>query len=214
AAQNGASPVELADMLYTAATDHLYMDGGHSFDFINKALEALDIMGWQNADVILPSLVPRLTDAARSEEQAAWRQPVDLADMLFAAFEELPRVAVANGNSMTPWTPPAELRNILTGSDPAAIVDALMTAVRAGAGMEALAAEVVHAAVRRVVRFSVTNEFSDWNSVHHTFTYANAVHAAAGRAPSVALFRGVFDAAMNVYLDRFLNTPAAPDPYR
>lgn len=214
AVKNGSSPRDLADMLYTAATDHLYMDGGHTFDFINKALEALDIIGWENADVILPSLVPRLTDAARSEEQAAWRQPVDLADMLFAAFEELPGIAGANGEHADGWSPPDDLLDILLGSQPEAIVEALMAAVRAGAGIEALAAEVAHAAVQRVARFSVTNEFGDWNAVHHTFTYANAIHAAAGRAPSAALFRGVFDAAMNVYLDRFLNTPAAPDPRR
>lgn len=213
AVAGGASPDELADMLYTACTDHLYMDGGHSLDFINKALEALDIIGWDNADVILPSLVPRLTDAARSEEQSAWRQPVDLADMLFAAFDELPGLAAAGGGAGE-WNPPEDFQDILLGSDPAAIVDSLIAAVRGGAGVEALAAEVVHAAVRRVARFSVTNEFGDWNSVHHTFTYANSIHSAAGRAPSTALYRGVFDAAINLYLDRFLNSPPAPDPRR
>ena len=32
------------------------------------------------------------------------------------------------------------------------------------------------------------------------------------RAPSVELTRGVFDAAMSVYLNRFLNVPAARLP--
>jgi hypothetical protein len=50
----------------------------------------------------------------------------------------------------------------------------------------------------------------------HTFTFANAVEQGLRRSPSPALVRGVFDAAMSVHLDRFLNVPArrlpAPEP--
>jgi nitrite reductase/ring-hydroxylating ferredoxin subunit len=45
AAQAGASSQELANMLFAAATDHRYLDGGHTLDFVNKALEALDVAG-------------------------------------------------------------------------------------------------------------------------------------------------------------------------
>ncbi|MFW6198028.1 MAG: electron transfer flavoprotein subunit beta/FixA family protein, partial [Myxococcota bacterium] len=61
---------------------------------------------------------------------------------------------------------------------------------------------------------SVSNEFGDWDTVHHTFTYANAVDQAMRRAPSRELARAIFDGAMSVYLDRFLNVPkqAIPRP--
>jgi len=36
----------VVDMLLTAATDHFYLDGGHTIDFINKSFEALDLVGW------------------------------------------------------------------------------------------------------------------------------------------------------------------------
>ena len=49
AARSGSSPTELADMLFAAATDHRYLDRGHTLDFVNKALEALDIAGWERA---------------------------------------------------------------------------------------------------------------------------------------------------------------------
>jgi len=42
----GASPAALADLLFTAETDRAYADGGHSLDFINKAFECLDVIGW------------------------------------------------------------------------------------------------------------------------------------------------------------------------
>jgi hypothetical protein len=38
------------------------------------------------------------------------------------------------------------------------------------------------------------------------------VHQAIQRAPSAELLRGAFDAAMSVYLNRFLNVPAAKIP--
>ena len=55
----GHAPVAIADMLFAAATDHRYLDGGHVLDFTNKALEALDWAGWDAAEVTLASLLPR-----------------------------------------------------------------------------------------------------------------------------------------------------------
>src|SRR5205823_1906344 len=51
-----------------------------------------------------------------------------------------------------------------------------------------------------------------WVTALHTFTYTNAVHQSMRRAPTRDLLRGVLDGAMSVYLDRFLNIPAAPLP--
>ncbi|MFB6196739.1 MAG: Rieske 2Fe-2S domain-containing protein, partial [Halobacteriaceae archaeon] len=51
---------EITGMLAAAATDHLYLDTGHRLDFINKALDTLDHIGWEHADHVLPSLVPGL----------------------------------------------------------------------------------------------------------------------------------------------------------
>ena len=48
--------------------------------------------------------------------------------------------------------------------------------------------------------------------MHHTFTYTNAVDQGLRRAPSRLLARGIFDGAMSVYLERFLNVPKEPVP--
>jgi hypothetical protein len=68
------------------------------------------------------------------------------------------------------------------------------------------------AACRRIVHFHTRNELADWHTVHHTFTYSNALYQAMKRTTSPALLRGVFHGAMRVYLDRFLNIPPAPPP--
>ena len=90
AVRSGASPEELADMLFAAATDHRYLDGGHTLDFTNKALEALDLAGWDRAEGVLTSLAPQLAFAERMEESNTWRNPVDLVALLEDAFERLP----------------------------------------------------------------------------------------------------------------------------
>jgi hypothetical protein len=62
------------------------------------------------------------------------------------------------------------------------------------------------------VRFPTTNEFGDWDTALHTFTFANAVEQGLRRSPSPELLRGVLEAAMSVHLDRFLNVPATRLP--
>jgi hypothetical protein len=71
---------------------------------------------------------------------------------------------------------------------------------------------VCYAAALRIARFHTANEFGDWITVLHTFTNANAAHQLLKRAPSAELVRGVFHTAMRLYLDRFLNMPAARLP--
>ncbi|HEV7440947.1 MAG TPA: Rieske (2Fe-2S) protein, partial [Steroidobacteraceae bacterium] len=43
---NETSPAALASLLFAAATDRAFADSGHSLDFINKACECLDLVGW------------------------------------------------------------------------------------------------------------------------------------------------------------------------
>ncbi|SFG56741.1 Ferredoxin subunit of nitrite reductase or a ring-hydroxylating dioxygenase [Halopelagius inordinatus] len=207
---NDCSDARLAEMLAAAATDHRYLNAGHTLDFVNKACEALDTVGWDRAEAVLPSLVRGLATADRAEERSSWRQPVNLASMLEATFAELDEL-VAAGESKT-WSAPEGFAETLRADDPETVFSALTSAIADGATVDELAGEVAYAAGTRVARFATVNEFSDWNTVHHTFTYANALHRLARRTGARELYRGVFDAATNVYLDRFLNTPPAPLP--
>src|SRR2546422_10129987 len=98
----------------------------------------------------------------------------------------------------------------------ASTLDAVLEALRDGASEIELASAVSFAAATRITRFPTSNEFGDWDTALHTFTFANAVEQGLRRSPSVELLRGVLDAAASVHLDRFLNVPAArlptPDP--
>jgi nitrite reductase/ring-hydroxylating ferredoxin subunit len=210
AVRSGASPQELADMLFAAATDHRYLDGGHTLDFVNKALEALDTAGWERAEAVLASLSPQLAFAERMEEANSWRNPVDLVALLEAAFEDLPEALAGKGS----WSDRPGLVQVLLNGEPQQILDALLAALRDGTTEVELASAVSFAAATRIARFPTSNEFGDWDTALHTFTFANAVEQGLRRSPSPELLRGVLDAAMSVHLDRFLNVPAArlPEP--
>jgi nitrite reductase/ring-hydroxylating ferredoxin subunit len=215
AARAGASSGELADMLFAAATDHRYLDGGHTLDFVNKALEALDVAGWERAEMVLASLPTQLAGAERMEEANAWRNPIDLVALLDEAFAQIPD-ALSAGAPLDGWSGRDALVETVLGEDPAASIEALLAALGNGASEVELASAVSFAAVMRIARFPTSNEFGDWDTALHTFTFANAVEQGLRRSPSPELVRGVFDAAMSIHLDRFLNVPAArlptPDP--
>jgi len=210
AVRAGATPEQLADMLFAACTDHRYLDLGHVLDFTNKALEALDLAGWEHAEAVLASLPWQLANAQRMEERNAWRNPVDLVALLDEAFASLPDALAepAAGG----WQGRRALVETVLGDDPAASFAALLHALRAGATAVELASAVSFAAATRIARFPISNEFGDWDTALHTFTFANAVEQGLRRSPSPQLLRGVFDAAASVYLDRFLNVPATRLP--
>src|SRR5262245_38710226 len=207
AVQAGADDQQLADMLLAAATDHRYIRTGHVLDFTNKALESLDIVGWDRglAERVLASLASEYAMADRMEESNAWRHPVDVVAIVQRASDERPRAGTGAA---------ARGEDVLLREDPRAIADGLIAGVRSGASAEAVAGAVARASAVRIARFHTSNEFGDWDTALHTFTFANAVHQGLRRSPSPELLRGVFDAAMSVYLDRFLNVPAArlPEP--
>ncbi|PSP95390.1 ferredoxin [Halobacteriales archaeon QS_4_62_28] len=203
-------PEDVTEILLAAATDHLYMNASHTLDFVNKALETLDHLGWGDPEDVLASVVPQITGAARAEETSTWRQPIDVAQLCFDVSDRLPElVAAGEGRE---WEQPPEFVDDLLDDDPHAIIECLDDAIRAGASAEQLTSAVSRAAARRVAQFATSNEFSDWNTVHHTFTYANAGHELAKRTDAIEAYRPAIDGAMSVYLDRFLNQPAVPIP--
>jgi nitrite reductase/ring-hydroxylating ferredoxin subunit len=214
---NGAAPADLADMLLVAVTDRYYADGGHALDFINKAFECLDVIGWKHATAILPTVIGDLVSARGGEESNAWRHPVDLVALCEGAFAQLPASLATGASKRGKWQSQADLGDALLGDDPAALLDAMQTAVASGAEPQDLSRALCYAAAQRVARFSTSNEFSDWEVAHHAFTYCHALHRLIRRVGSgkgaeqvgPELLRGIFHGTMAVFLNRFLNIPPA-----
>ena len=212
----GLSPAALADALLAAVTDRAFADGGHSLDFINKAFECLDIIGWGHASSVLPTVVGQMAAARGSEESTEWRQPVDLVALCDEVAGQMPELFAASHRAHG-WSEHASLAGELLGDDPVGITEAIKAAVCAGAAPADLGRALAYGAALRVARFGNANEHADWETAHHVFTYANALCQLLGQIgittiDRLAAARAVLHGAMALYLARYLNVPPARIP--
>ncbi|MDQ3978458.1 MAG: Rieske (2Fe-2S) protein, partial [Actinomycetota bacterium] len=184
AIEGGHPPSVVSRMMFAAATDHVFLDGGHTLDFTNKAFELLDHLGWEAAAVVLPTLVDQTARASRSEEGGRWRHPHDLAALIELTTRRLPDLLAegerrrADGESFPDPDGVSALGWELLEDDPKGVVEAICRAAAAGATPEQLGRALGLAAGLRITRFHTQNDFGDWDVVHHGFTAANALHQA------------------------------------
>ena len=219
AISGGVGPAALAGLLFAAETDRVFADRGHSLDFTNKAFECLDLIGWQYAADVLPIVIGQMAAARGADKSTQWRQPVDLVALCERAATELPTL-FAGGRGRGPWMKHAELAQLILGDDPGKIIAALNTAISHGAAFADLGRSLCYAAALRIARFGAANEYGDWETAHHVFTYCNAVHQGLKRigpdpdliVDAIQAVRAVLHGAMAIYLTRYLNVPPARLP--
>ncbi len=212
ACERGADSRTLADMMLLADTDHVYLDGGHTFDFHNKAFEMTEAVKGEISAQILTSLVPLLGNPTRSEELQNWCAPIDLIEPMQRAFSVLDSLPLATDGSLPDGFDEAEFVELLLCDNPNLSVEQLTSALLAGADPVRLAQLVVLAAAERIVRFHTQNDFGDWIAVLHTFTHAHAVHVRLQKRAHPLVIRSLYHTVTRIYLDRFLNVPAAKRP--
>jgi nitrite reductase/ring-hydroxylating ferredoxin subunit len=190
-------------MIAAAATDFVFLDEGHALDFANKSFELLDHVGWEAARDLLPGLIGPLCRAKRHEEDMTWKHPHDLLSLAREIEPEMMAAADAPGG----WSGHEALAERLLAEDPGDVARGLVEAARAGAAGPDLTLSLCAAASLRLARFHRRNEFSDWDTVHHAVTHANALHRAVLRSPGPLLRRSIAHAALHLFLARFLNIP-------
>ena len=100
----------------------------------------------------------------------------------------------------------------ILGDDPLDVIAAVEGALAAGAAPAAVGAAITRAAGLRLARFATSNEVSDWFNPQHTLIFCNAVQRALLRTTGADVVRALYQAAIAVYMDRYLNVPAAKLP--
>ena len=212
AVRAGADDRQLARMLFAAATDHRYIRTGHVLDFTNKALESLDAVGWDRdlAERVLASLATEYAVADRMEESNAWRHPVDVVGdrrgrvrpaARNAGRIRRPSPGIPTGRSCSETT----RRRSRTGCSRRFAPAGHPTASRGSSCAPPRSAS--RGSTRRTSSATGTRPCTRSRS-------PTPCTRGCAAAPSRELVRGIFDAAMSIYLDRFLNVPAArlPEP--
>ena len=137
-------------------------------------------MGWDEAEAVLGSLAPMLADAQRMEETNAWRNPVDLVALLDGAFADSSRSSSGQASRPTARGSSSRARRRRGGERRGA---ARRAARRRGGPVEAGVGRLLRRGDAHR-RFPTSNEFGDWDTALHTFTFANAVEQGLRRSPS------------------------------
>ena len=122
----------VAAMMTAAATDHLFLDGGHTLDFTNKAFEAVELLGEGRAAQVLPTLVEQTARASRAEDGGRWRHPHDLVGLVEDACGRLPEVVALGATAPAGWDDVSRLAWTVLGQGAQAVSDTeLLAAVTA-----------------------------------------------------------------------------------
>ena len=100
----------------------------------------------------------------------------------------------------------------ILGDDPLDVIAAVEGALAAGAAPATVGAAITRAAGLRLARFATSNEVSDWFNPQHTLIFCNAVQRALLRTTGADVVRALYQAAIAVYMDRYLNVPAVKLP--
>ena len=131
-----------------------------------------------------------------------------------AATAPGPTGAYGNGGAPALLDEAAEddLVERILGDDPLQVIGAVEGALAAGAAPAAVGAAICRAAGLRLARFATSNEVSDWFNPQHTLIFCNAVQRALLRTGGPDVVRALYQAAIAVYMDRYLNVPAAKLP--
>ena len=123
----------------------------------------------------------RLSSGDRMEERNSWRSPIDLVRIWNALSRTARRARKRQG--IAPGRPD-ELDSgsqsfSATIPQPSPLRPA--PSIREGCVRPISQAVVVYAAALRLAHFPTSNELGDWDTAHHGFTFANAVHRRAAR---------------------------------
>ena len=204
------APRDVAELIFTGATERLYANGGHQLEDCNKVLELVELLGAPTGPKLVPLLMRGMTQARGQEESTNWHHPIEIVEPLRALEKRLP--ATLDRPDDPAWRADAALTATLLGDDPLAILDRLERALASGAPAHRVARQVSYAAALRLARFATSNEVTDWFNPQHTFIYTNGTYQAVRRVAAPDVVRGIFHGAISVYMDRYLNVPPAKLP--
>ena len=182
-----AEPGAIGDverMMFAAVTDHVFIDGGHTIDFTNKAFESLGYIGPEGRTRRAPHAGARyrLRDLVGAERH--------LATSGRPAGADRPDAAPARRRHLRRRHPPRRLhrrRRARVAAPRRAIPGTSSTRSSTRSRPVPIPTQLgralAYAAALRITRFHVQNDFGDWDTVHHAFTAAHALHCRARAGP-------------------------------
>lgn len=209
ALEAGMDLEEAKRWLFPAVTDH-FLSYGHGLIYTVRALQVLELVGWEHAPKLLPALVFQIAWGTREDRLPYMRK---FQAMLREVEPELPRLFELQGRGEGPpaWSAEALFMKVIDGSLEDGF-QAVLEALRGGVPFDRIIGPIAAAAGERLLRFDAridrdpTRE-EGWLEVTHLLTHANAARTAFKMAPSPELLRALFHSARFVWSVRNLDRP-------
>jgi nitrite reductase/ring-hydroxylating ferredoxin subunit len=205
--ERGYSKEEIADLIFTTATDFYFTGDGHALDFANKMFEALDYVDWKGANEIIRPIVVDLVTRVRHEETARWADSVPGLEDIFTRLDGIWEANQRNESTLDI----SEFAKVFLQDEFEPILAEIETKLREGVSPGDLCRAMTYAGAIRTARFHLKNE-GDWHDVANIYSYAHALYRAFQLAPSKELLRGIFHGAVFMTYLRWLNMPSARLP--
>jgi nitrite reductase/ring-hydroxylating ferredoxin subunit len=219
ALEAGMGIEEAKRWLFTAATDH-FLDYGHGIIYAVRAIQMLELVGWEWAPKLLPSVAFQIAWGTREDRLPYMRR---FQALLREVEPELSRLFELQGQGEGPagWSGEELFKQVVDGSLEDG-VSGVLEALRAGVSFDRIISPITAAAGERLLRFDrqidrdPTRE-EGWLDVTHLITHANAARTAFAMQPSPELLRALFYSARFVWSVRKLDRPGEaagtlPDP--
>ena len=206
---SGLTREELNRMIFEPIQERIYADKGHALDLSNKAFELLEFIGWEYATEVLPLIVEHLTQSRSEEEQGTWRAPVDLVRSFTQPRRRYTRSR--QGREEEPCVRRISILKFLEKTlrrflEP--LLKQCITVFR-----RSMSHDIWHSRRRGAWRVSRSPTISKIGSRQCTlFRSAMRFIGCWHGGKQGQLVRGLFHAAMSIYVDRFLNIPRAQLP--
>jgi nitrite reductase/ring-hydroxylating ferredoxin subunit len=202
-------PEEAKRWLFPVATDH-FLSYGHRLIYTVRALQFLDIVGWNHARALLPSLVFGIVWGTREDRLPYMRKFQEMLRSIEPELSELFALQRSAPESST-FDGEAFFATVVDGRLERGF-EAVHSALRRGVPFERIADELSAAAAERLIRFDSRIDSNPareegWLDVTHVLTFANSVRTAFTMFPCAELLRGLFYAARFVHYVRNLDAP-------
>jgi nitrite reductase/ring-hydroxylating ferredoxin subunit len=197
-------------LLYECAVEPYFLGFADNLLSIGYLAEIVDSFGWERSSEVVFNLGAKLVGRRRGEPERFRRDAVDLMTSLLPSIEA-PVIEASE--------PPPNTTNSVTDYDEDAFVNALLSvniqksfdavgnALKAGVRLDRLITTLVLLAADRMARTPV-NVDAGWGVLTMELNLAASLRTAHRHGGDRVAAKGLFQAAWQVFSDRWLNIPA------
>ena len=191
-------------LLYECAVEPHFLGHADSLLSLGYLAESVETFGWQRSSEVVFNLGAKLVGRRRGEPERFRRDAVDLMSSIVPTIE----ASDSATNSVTAFDEDAFVNALLSASIHKSF-DAVSSALKTGVKLDHLITTLVLLAADRMARTPV-NVDAGWSVLTLELNLAASLRTAKRHGGDRVAAKGLFQAAWQIFADRWLNIPVRP----